>query len=417
MSEIGDQATLRRIVHEKLAATAVLDIHTHLYEEAFGGLLLRGPQELLTYHYLQAETNRVLTDISPRAFMALNKAEQARLIWRALFVERSPLSEATRGVVTTWRRLGLPDVRDYEGALAHFAGMTPAEHMDLTFRAANVSRVIMTNDPLDPAERVVWDAGGKRDSRFLAALRIDSLLLDWPATAGRLAGLGYAATDDLNETACSEIPRFLRDWARKMDAVYMAASLPPTFQLDDGGPAGQILQRGVLPICRELGLPFAMMIGVKRRVMPDLGPAGDGLGRCDLDTVSQLCRAYPDNKFLLTVLARENQHEAVVLARKFRNLHLFGCWWFNNNPSIIEELTRERIEMLGLSMTPQHSDARILDQLAYKWAHSRQVIAGVLCEKYGYLLDEGWYPTEAEIGRDVELLLGGEFERFLGKSL
>ncbi len=72
---------------------------------------------------------------------------------------------------------------------------------------------------------------------------------------------------------------------------------------------------------------------------------------------------FPDTKFIATVLARENQHELCVLARKFRNLHIFGCWWFLNNPSLIDEMTRMRLELLGLSFTPQHSDARVLDQL------------------------------------------------------
>ncbi|MCL6431165.1 MAG: glucuronate isomerase, partial [Anaerolineae bacterium] len=56
---------------------------------------------------------------------------------------------------------------------------------------------------------------------------------------------------------------------------------------------------------------------------------------------------------------------------------------------------------------------RVLDQLAYKWAHFRPILVKALCEKYGYLMDEGWYPTEEEIERDVRLLLGGEFERFI----
>ena len=54
--------------------------------------------------------------------------------------------------------------------------------------------------------------------------------------------------------------------------------------------------------------------------------------------------------------------------------------------------------------------------MIYKWAHSRRVIAEALCEKYGYLIDEGWYPTEDEIARDVALLFGGEFLRFTGKK-
>ena len=102
------------------------------------------------------------------------------------------------------------------------------------------------------------------------------------------------------------------------------------------------------------------MIGVKRQVNPALKLAGDGVGKGDVDSVMRLCQRYPDNKFMATFLARENQHELAVTARKFANLHIFGCWWFLNNPSLIEEMTRMRIELLGLSVTPQHSDARVV---------------------------------------------------------
>ncbi len=62
-----------------------------------------------------------------------------------------------------------------------------------------------------------------------------------------------------------------------------------------------------------------------------------------------------------------------MLGRKFGNLHVYGCWWFCNQPSIIESTTRMRLEMLGTAFTAQHSDARVLEQVLYKWAHSRQV--------------------------------------------
>ena len=413
MSEIIRSDVLRDTVFRLVENTPVLDIHTHICGEEFGDLLLRGPVELIRYHYLQAETNRVLNDRSPAEFMALDKSEQARLIWKKLFAERSPISEATRGVITAWNRLGVPDVRDYAGVLAYFAGMSSSEHIDRVFEAANVSGVIMTNDPFNPIEQDVWNSGNAIDRRFRAALRIDSILVNWQVTWRQMQGMGYHVDLDLSETTYPEIARFLRDWASKMSPIYVAASLPVTFVMPEDSFTGRILETAVLPACRELGLPLAMMIGVKRRIMPELGDAGDGVGKCDLNAISYLCRKYPANKFLLTVLARENQHEAVVLARKFRNLHVFGCWWFNNNPSIIEEITRERIEMLGLSVTPQHSDARVLDQLVYKWGHSRKIIAEVLCEKYEYLIQEGWYPTEDEIARDVGMLLGGEFERFV----
>ncbi len=415
MSEIRTPAALEATVRACVEGTAVLDIHTHIYEEAFGPLLLRGPEELLIYHYLQAETNRVIDDLTPEALVALPKEAAARRVWRELYEARSPLSEAARGVITALRRLGVTDVRSYEAILARFAGLSAAEHIDLVLRAANVRAVIMTNDPLNPSEAEVWMAGRKRDPRFYAALRIDPVLLDWRATCDRLAAAGYAVDRDLTTATYPEIARFLTDWARRMGAVYMAVSLPNTFAMPEDSPTARILTHAVLPACRELGIPLAMMIGVRRRVVPELRDAGDGVGRADLSAVAHLCREYPRQKFLLTVLSRENQHEAVVLARKFRNLHLFGCWWFTNNPSIVEEITRERLEMLGTSFTPQHSDARVLDQLAYKWAHFRPILVKALCEKYGYLMDEGWYPTEEEIERDVRLLLGGEFERFVGR--
>jgi hypothetical protein len=60
-----------------------------------------------------------------------------------------------------------------------------------------------------------------------------------------------------------------------------------------------------------------------------------------------------------------------------------------------------RLELLGLSVTPQHSDARVLDQIIYKWDHSKQVIWRVLVDKYCDLAATGWQPTREEIERDV----------------
>ena len=117
------------------------------------------------------------------------------------------------------------------------------------------------------------------------------------------------------------------------------------------------------------------------------------------------------------MLARENQHELCIAARKFRNLMIFGCWWYLNNPSLIEETTRMRLELLGSSFIPQHSDARVLDQLIYKWAHSRKIIGDVLFNKYSDLMATGWLPEASEIDRDVKKLFSGNFRTFLQRKL
>lgn len=156
-----------------------------------------------------------------------------------------------------------------------------------------------------------------------------------------------------------------------------------------------------------------MMIGVNKLVNYDLGLAGDSLGKGNIRTLEYLCNTYPENKFLVTMLSKENQHELAITARKFRNLMVFGCWWFLNNPVIIEEMTRIRMETLGLSFIPQHSDARVLDQLIYKWVHSRKIISKVLVDKYSDILDAGWTVSPEEIKRDVEAIFSNNFWNFL----
>ena len=74
---------LRQTVADIVEKTPVYDIHTHLYDPAFGGLLLWGIDELLTYHYLVAEGFRY-SDIPYDKFWALPKTAQADLIWDAL---------------------------------------------------------------------------------------------------------------------------------------------------------------------------------------------------------------------------------------------------------------------------------------------------------------------------------------------
>ena len=108
------------------------------------------------------------------------------------------------------------------------------------------------------------------------------------------------------------------------------------------------------------------------------------------------------------------ESELAVAARKFGNLMVFGCWWFVNNPSLIEEITRMRIELLGTSFIPQHSDARILDQLIYKWDHSRRIIGKVLVDKYNDLMLTGWKLTKSQVERDVRLMLHDNFGEFVG---
>ena len=406
-------SVLRPLVERVVRETPVFDIHTHLYAPAFDKLFLFGIDDLLTYHYLVAELFR-FSNQKHEAFWQLSKSEQADLIWQTLFVQNTPLSEACRGVLTTLQVLGLdPNERDLSGYRKFFAGQKPSDYTDRVMQLANVSRICMTNSPFDADERPVWESGFAGDSRFAQALRIDPLLMQWPQAGAFLQSQGYDVSEDLSGQSLAEVQRFLRDWASKMKAGFVMVSLPPDFAFPENSPRAKLIEGAVLPFCRESGLAFALMPGVVRGVNPRLKLAGDGVELSDLSPYKYLCAQNPDVKFLMTILSRENQHEACVLARKFSNMHLFGCWWFLNTPGFISEITRMRLELLGTSFTAQHSDARVLDQVIYKWQHSRAVVSQVLAEKYELLQATGFHVSEDVIRRDARALLGGSFEAFI----
>lgn len=410
-----NSAEIRSSVTEALEATPVFDMHTHTFAPWMGGLGLWGIDELVTYHYLEAELFRS-SAITPERYFSLSREQKADEIWQALFVRNAPISEATRGVVAVLKAFGLATgAKDLGEAREFFRTRRIDEHIDHVFRLAGVSEVVMTNDPLDPAEAPCWSAA-RRDPRFHAALRLDRILNRWSEHWQTLESQGYRVQADGNGWSMAEVRRFLADWVRRMEPRYMAVSLPDTFQYPEDSLRARLLAGAVLPSCREHGIPMALMIGVRYQVNPALRLAGDGVGRADLRAVESLCREFPDNRFLVTVLSRENQHELCVYARKFANLMPFGCWWFLNNPSIVSEITRERIEMLGAGFIPQHSDARILEQVIYKWRFSRRVIADALAGAYGLLEADGREVTRAMIEQDVRRLMRGNFEAWTGRS-
>eukprot|EP00980_Cylindrotheca_fusiformis_P018319 scaffold5975_cov99-Cylindrotheca_fusiformis.AAC.4 len=316
----------------------------------------------------------------------------------------------------------------------------------------------MTNIPFDSNEGRYWKPRRvPYSSRFRSALRVDPLLAgDKKAIEMALVSGGYDLT-------LEGARQYLRDWCDTMKPEYMMASTPHDFQVSDGGILSNIgTNRSVNPdalqepfdfvavtsgqtncqpaedelpsvidensdffsqvlmkVCEERDLPIALKIGAHRGVNPSLRAAGDGVvAFADAGMLGRLCFRFPNVRFLATFLSRNNQHEACVLASKFRNLHLYGCWWYCNNPSIIHEITQMRIEMLGTAFTAQHSDARVLDQILYKWPHSRAVIAKVLCKEVSKLMASGCtILTRKQLRCEVWRLFRGSYEEFMQKSL
>jgi len=432
-----ESVSLACTVRQAIMQQPVWDMHTHLYPPGFGsplagsgaasdpkGLLLWGIDELLTYHYLVAEVFRV---VPPRKlpyeqFWRMKKHEQADHIWKHLFLERTPVSEACRGVLTALQRLGLdPGDRNLDGYRKWFANQDIDKHIDNAMEIAGVSRITMTNAVFDDNERLRWleNPHVGDDPRFAGVLRFDPLIRDWDSAARALSRWGYETSAELDRSSIESAREFLRDWIDRVNAIYCAVSLPPEFRYggeDDRSSGSVILRSVVLPVLEERGLPLAMMIGSRQQVNPQLQGGGDMGGLSDVQSVVRLCADFPNNRFLCTMLALENQHELAVAARKFGNLMVFGCWWFLNNPSLVESITRLRVELLGTSFIPQHSDARVLEQIIYKWSHSREIIQKVMLGKYADLQSTGWNVGENDIRSDAQQMFQLNFGSFIAKD-
>jgi hypothetical protein len=406
-------SSVRELVMRELDQLPIADVHTHLFDPGMEGLLLVGIDEVLTYHYHVAELFRARPDLDPDVFWAAPIRERADLVWRELFVERSPLSEVGKSVVGMLRAFGLdPSAEDLRDARAFFDESTRdlRGHVDRVLGMAGVREVCMTNDPLDAEERSFWEGGFERDPRFVAALRLDSAIMDWPRAVPALRALGYDVEEARTEATITALRRYLVEWYRRMDARYMAVSLPPQIGYPDSQePWLDLLVRAVIPAAAEVGCPVALMIGVRRQVAPRLRLAGDSLGATDVESLERLANDHPGTRFYVTLLAREGQHALCIAARKFANLVPFGCWWFVNVPSVTEEITNMRLDLLGPTFVPQHSDARVLEQLVFKWGRSRAWLGRVFGDHYADLAASGGVVTAARVRRDLAAMLGQGF--------
>jgi hypothetical protein len=180
------KTALENVITEVLAATPFVDVHTHLFAPELGSLGLWGIDELLTYHYLEAELFR-FNPMKPAQYWALTKLQQADVIWKTLFVENPPLSEACRGVIAVLHLLGLDTCAPtLASAREFFRAQNLPDYIDKVFQLAGISSAVMTNDILDPAEAPQWMKASSHDPRFHAALRLDRILNQFPAHAAAL---------------------------------------------------------------------------------------------------------------------------------------------------------------------------------------------------------------------------------------
>ena len=382
-------------------STPIFDLHTHLFPPKHEGYFLLCFKNLLNYHYLIAEL-LTAANIDASTFYSYNDEKKASLIWKELFEKRTPVSEACAGVLSILKELNIEiKNKSFLSICDEYDKKIQSDKNIL--KLSNVSSLVMTNNPFDLDEWSLFNTNDWDKKIYLASLRLDDLILDYEEALKK--------AKDQTSNQKNTIVTYLEKCYSLSNPVYAAVSLNlETFHtiFEDS------FWKDILVLLENKNLPLSLMLGVKRAVNKDFGLAGDGIGDINLKELSNLCNLFPKNKFLVTCLSLNDQHELTVLARKHPNLRIFGFWWFMNQPTIIKQILKMRIDMLGFSFIPQHSDARVSDQLIYKWNHFKKILHPILLEYYQDLLDKNFPISENILQRDINNLLSGNAKKYIG---
>ena len=228
----------------------VEDEHSHLLHNTAGDeLCFWGIERLLTYHYVR----RILFaegHVTPEVFYSWSLREQADFVWQKLFVNR--LSDCTdegrKGVILVMQCFGLdPNAKNLDQAREFYREQTAEMIQQKSMKIAGVTRVVGTQDILDPAEVAFYqtkNCGFNQELR--PAIRLDELLLHWLRAIPKFAEYGVDLhKDPKNEQNHDKLRKFLAETFEMLggDIAYLASSFGPS---DD--PSNTQTAKGILLI-------------------------------------------------------------------------------------------------------------------------------------------------------------------------
>ena len=394
---LGSQ--IKFYIEKFVNSTPIFDIHTHLFPSKFKKYYNVGLIKLLNYHYLKAELFS-LGNIKIKNFNNLDDNKKAKIIWDNLFLNRYPISTATQGVLRILKIYGVEDVNQKFDKILKITNENQLSEEDI-FKITNINQIVMTNNPFNSEEKKILNLN--KDSKYLPSIRIDDLFMK-PKSKNEYLNSWYLSGKEKIKKAIKEIK------------IIIQTNKPSYFSLSTENFKefeNEFFFKNFLSLLKETKTPMMLLIGVKRGVNKLYNDAGDGIGTMNLDYLEKILSKFPRNKFLVSCLDYRDQFKLSVLARKFQNLKIVGFWWFNNNESIIENLLKQRFELLGDNFIVQHSDARIIDQLVYKWLDFKSIYIKVMVEKYQKLLSLG-YKIKAT---DLERKINFHFEEMPKKNI
>jgi hypothetical protein len=414
------QADLEQMFDRARKRLQFVDLHVHTMPQICGpGLYLRGPDNLFDYHYAYGEVMSLnnMRTADADAFWAMSQDARVDQIGETLFgSEVLPLSEASMGILTAAKALGLPTesgdikllLREWRKMYNDMGDIAYGNHV---FELSGITNVISTQSIfvkneldvyLDDAKMAQWDP------RYWCGLRFDEFMHQPKILADRCDRMGFPkAAGELEKLTTQEAARaLLRFWVKRLpDVKYIAVSLPGKMDFkDDKSRIMLTLTKVLIPICKELGLPLFLMPFVRRQINSNYRNAGDIVERGDINGLIDFVAQHPDVLFCITPMHDIDNFDLAFATRALGNVRLWGHWWGNLNPVLIEKQMRLRLEMVGFAQYGVNSDARIDDQLLFKWPHYMAILKKVIVERSLQIQATGWPVTEESMMASIKKL-------------
>ncbi len=361
------------------------DAHSH-WDPIYG---FEGLIQAAAYHYLDGEAAalRRLSRSEQAAHKSLDVEARARANLEAIFADGAlPVSTAACGWIRMANMLGL-DVTQPPGEIldefkARYGDMPKQEYRAMIFGKSRVRTITGTQSIFLPSEAKLycdddamtgWDPVCDTAIRFDEALRKPELL----AEAAKLADFPLAGGNPESEptrAALKALANFHIERFRKHSRVrYISASLSEKDRFFDTADRPSqsrfaiVMRDVIIPLAKENGLPVFLMPYVRRGVNPEAGASGDCVSMGDVDDLIRFISENPDVSFILTGLHPLLDYTFAFLTRACPNVRIIGFWWGNLNSNEVRRQIQQRMEFVGTAWFGLNSDARILDQILYKW--------------------------------------------------
>ena len=390
--------TLAEELYTEICHIPLIDPHSHINPRKAASTSL---DDILGYHYYTELAHSVGMDQEPLA-----PAAEPRERVRAILCH---MAQFDNTVQYQWFIEICRAFLDFQGHRITIADcawlydsaeklMRGPDWEDRVLRQSNLEKIFLTNDFDDPLT-------GFDTDRYVPCLRTDDLVfhLANAEVRGRLAKATKIEVGDL--PSLRQAIGSLFEHFTKHGAKACAISLPPDFApypisehelrsaltalSPDNVAARSLCSVGVFwmlaELCRDLSLPFDLMIGVNRRVYENGVYQGQDLfdQRTSLLQYRKLFNAFPSVPFCISVLSSGQNQELVSHAWIFPNVITSGHWWYSNVPPYIEQDLRGRLHAVPKAkQIGYYSDMYKLEFGLPKFNMYRRILAQVLADDF-----------------------------------